>query len=164
MIFYVTLTLFVALAGSFTTLIFVFIAVFKSNSKNWRRSGISFASTIIVVLALILIQETILYPPNPKLDQLVLSASREAAIGEIWLGVYDDQTWQLGYTPSDIRSEGTYQLSGDTLTLFANEGTTVMNDAERTSFIIQDKSMLEIKNSGIRYLKIWQNKIKRDGQ
>jgi hypothetical protein len=117
----------------------------------------------VAVITLILIQETILYPPNPKIDQLILSAYREAPIGGIWLGVYEDRTWQLGYSSVEITSEGTYQLAGDTLTLIANEGTTVIGESERTSFLIETKYLVEVENSGIRSLEIQRNKLEMNG-
>ncbi len=154
------LILLVAFVGLITTLTFVVIAIFKKNSKNWKRSGISLATTTLAVIVLILVQETILYPPNPKTEQLLLSAYREAPIGGIWLGVYNDQTWQLGYSSVEITSEGTYEVAGDTITLIAYDGTTVIGEAERTSFLIEPKYLVEVENSGIRSLEIQLNKLK----
>lgn len=144
------------------TLTFAVAAIVKKNLKNWKRSGISFLATVASVFILIFIQETIIYPPNPKSDQLILSAYREAPLGGIWLGVYNDQTWQLGNSSVEITSEGTYQLTGDTLTLTANEGTTIMGEFQRTSFIIKPKHLIEIKNSGIWSLEIQLNTLEID--
>jgi hypothetical protein len=163
MLLFGLIILLVGTVGLIVTLTFAVIAIFKKNSKNWKRSGISLATTTVAVIALILIQETILYPPNPKIDQLILSAYREAPIGGIWLGVYEDRTWQLGYSSVEITSEGTYQLAGDTLTLIANEGTTVIGESERTSFLIETKYLVEVENFGIRSLEIQLNKLEMNG-
>ena len=148
--------------GVLVTLFFAIVALIKRNSANWKSSGISLATTIVVIVSMIFVQETILYPPNPKIGQLVLSAYREAPIGGIWLGIYDDNTWQLGYSSKEITSEGTYRIFGDTLQLVANNGTTVIGDFNQTAFIIKAKSLIELNNSGIRSLEILQNKL--DGQ
>ncbi|MEP1032970.1 hypothetical protein [Ekhidna sp.] len=149
--------------GLLVTLTFTIIAIFKRNSKSWKRSGYSLLASSAIIITLILIHEVILFPPNPKTEQLLISAYREAPLGGIWLGVYDDQTWQLGYSSVEITSEGTYQLSGDTLTLIASEGTSVIGDSERTSFIIKPKNLVELKNSGIRSLEIHLNKLEKNG-
>ncbi|MCV9386991.1 hypothetical protein [Reichenbachiella ulvae] len=162
MLLFGLIILLVGSVGFLVTLTFVIMAIFK-NSKYWKLSGISLATTTLAVIALILIQETILYPPNPKIDKLVLSAYREAPIGGIWLGVYNDRTWQLGYSSVEITSEGKYELAGDTLTLFANDGTTVIGDSKRTSFLIEPKYLVEVENSGIRSLEIQLNKLETNG-
>ena len=149
--------------GIIVTLTFTVIAIIKRSSKNWRRAGFSLLSSGTIVIILILVHEVILFPPNPKVEQLVLTAYREAPIGGIWLGVYNDQTWQLGYSSVEITSEGTYQLVGDTLTLTAIEGTTVIGESERTSFIIEPRYLVEVKNSGIRSLEIQLNKLEKNG-
>lgn len=149
--------------GIVVTLTFTLIAIFKRTPKNWRRSGISLLSSGIIVIILILIHEVILFPPNPKTEQLVLMAYREAPIGGIWLGVYNDQTWQLGYSSVEITSTGTYQIIGDTLTLIANKGTIIIGESERTSFVIEPKYLVEVKNSGIKSLEIQLNKLEKEG-
>lgn len=156
-------TLFVGMIGLLVTLTFVTIAIFKKSPNSWKRSGISLAATILTTITLITIQETILFPPNPKIEKLILSAYREAPIGGIWLGVYDDQTWQLGYSSIEITAEGTYKINEDTLTLVADQGTTIIGDSERTSFLIKQKSLIEVENSGIRSLEIQINKLTKIG-
>lgn len=157
--FFGLILLFAAILGIIATLIFTLIAISRRTSKSWAWSGYSFFMSSSIVIMLILIHELILFPPNPKTDQLVLTAYREAPIGGVWLGLYDDQIWQLGYSSVEITSAGKYQITGDTLTLYADEGTTIIGEVERTSFIIKSKSLVEIKNSGIRFLEIELNKV-----
>ncbi|CAD5279938.1 MULTISPECIES: hypothetical protein [unclassified Imperialibacter] len=147
------------IVGLLISLTFASIAVFKKGAKNWRRSGIAFLTTLAVTLCLILVQELVIYPPNPKLERLILSAYREAPIGGIWLGIYDDNTWQLGYSSKEITSEGTYRFSGDTLLLVADNGAKVIGDFDQTAFIIKANQLVELNNSGIRSLEILQNRL-----
>jgi len=155
--------LFAGIIGIVVTLMFTLIAIFKRNSKKWRRAGISLVTSTVVIISLILVYETILYPPNPKIEQLVLFAYREAPLGGVWLGIYEDQTWQIGYSSVEITSEGSYLLNGDTLTLIASPGTTIIGESKRISFIIDPKYLVEVKNSGIRFLEIKMNKLENDG-
>lgn len=145
--------------GIIVTLTFAVIAIFKRNSKSWKRTGYSLLLSGAMVVSLILVHEEILFPPNPKIEKLVLSAYREAPLGGIWLGVYNDQTWELGYSSVDITSRGTYKLSNDTLTLIATEGTTVIGESELTSFLIKPKHLLEVENTGIKSLEIQLNNL-----
>ncbi|WP_339754579.1 hypothetical protein [Algoriphagus aquimarinus] len=113
----------------------------------------TFFSTIGVIL-LIIIVDLFLFPINQKSDQLILSAYREAPLGGIWLALYDDQTWEIGYSSREITSSGNYFIRHDTLTLNAQSGKTILQDISKTSFIIDSKNLREIENSGIRALEI----------
>ncbi len=100
-----------------------------------------------------------MHPTNSKLDQLVLTAHREAPIGAYWLGVYDDLTWELGNSSREIEVSGTYEISGDTLHLKTLGGTAFYNGATRNSFIIVGDDLMEVENTGIRGLEIKMNKL-----
>jgi energy-coupling factor transporter transmembrane protein EcfT len=145
--------------GIVTTLVFTVFAILKRNSKNWKRSGYSLLISGTVVIALILVHEVILFPPNPKIEQLVLSAHREAPIGAYWLGLYNDSTWEFGHSSSEIEFFGTYEILEDTLNLTTTKGTTFYNGDTTNQFLIQSYDLWEVENSGIKGLKIGLNKL-----
>jgi len=157
------LILSVSILGIVVTLIFILVAIFKQSSRSWKRAGYSLLAFGTIVTGLFLYHKLILFPPNPKVDQLVFSAYREAPIGGIWLGLFDDKTWELGYSSVEITSSGTFDISGDTLKLIATEGTTVIKEFKQTSFIMKPDYLLELKNTGIRSLIIQMNEIEKNG-
>ncbi len=159
MLLFGLITLLVGLLGLVLTSIFIVLALFKRNAKNWKRVGISFFGTTALIIILILIQEVFLYPPNPKIERLVLSAYREAPIGGYWLGLYNDSTWELGNSPREIEVFGTYTIIRDTLNLVASEGEIFYNGTTTNTFLINEKELIEIENSGIKWLSIGMNKL-----
>ena len=62
-----------------------------------------------------------------------------------------------------ITANGTYELHSDTLTLFATEGTTVVGQTTKTSFVVESDRLIEVENSGIKALEIKKNKINGNG-
>tara|TARA_R110002072_G_scaffold216077_1_gene373419 strand:- start:381408 stop:381890 length:483 start_codon:yes stop_codon:yes gene_type:complete len=146
--------LFVGILGTLVSLIFLIITIFSRHKKGKLKiAAWTFFSTIGVIL-LIIIVDLFLFPINQKSDQLILSAYREAPLGGIWLALYDDQTWEIGYSSREITSSGNYFIRHDTLTLNAQSGKTILQDISKTSFIIDSKNLREIENSGIRALEI----------
>ncbi len=159
MLLFGLITSLVGLLGLVLTSIFIVLALFKRNAKNWKRVGISFFGTAALIIILILIQEVFLYPPNPKIEQLVLSAYREAPIGGYWLGLYNDSTWEFGNSPREIEVFGTYTIIRDTLNLVASEGKIFYDGTTTNAFLINETGLIEIENSGIKWLSIGMNKL-----
>lgn len=151
--------LLVGVVGIFVTLAFIIIAITKRKSKYWKKCIYSFLISGVVVILIILVHEVILFPPNPKLDDLVLSAYREAPIGGYWLGLYQDSTWEFGNSPRELDFNGTYTIHGDTLTLSNSPGSTFYNGKSSNQFLIQSENLIEIENTGIKGLKIGLNNI-----
>lgn len=146
--------LFVGVLGSLASLFFLITGIFSRHKKDRLKMALwTFTSTVGVIL-LIVIVDLFLFPINKKSDQLILSAYREASLGGIWLALYDDQTWEMGYSSREITSTGNYTIKHDTLTLHAQSGKTILKDISNTSFIIDSKNLTEIENSGIRSLEI----------
>lgn len=150
--------LFVGILGTSVCLIILIITIFSRHKKGKLKIATwTFSSTIGVIL-LIIIVDLFLFPINQKSDHLILSAYREAPLGGIWLALYDDQTWEIGYSSREITSSGNYLIRHDTLTLNAQSDKTILKDISKTSFIIDSKNLIEIENSGIRSLEIVYNK------
>lgn len=154
--------LLVGFLGLFATLTFIIIEIFKRKPKHWKKSIYSFLISGAVVILLILVHEVILFPPNPKLDDLVLTAYREAPIGGYWLGLYYDSTWEFGNSSREIEFDGTFEIIGDTLFLCTSSGSTFYNGNSSNQFLIQAEDLVEIENTGIKGLKIGLNKISKE--
>ncbi len=149
----------IGLIGMVTSLIFLILSLFKKERKGKLKiAGTTFLSTIAIIVIITMI-EFYSYPINPKSDEEVLTAFRETPLGGIWLALYRDQSWELGHSSREITSNGTYHIVGDTITLIASKGMTVIDEVGNTSFIIEEKDLVEIENSGIRSLKITSNKL-----
>lgn len=151
----------VAILGTIVTLVFAVVAIFKRNRKSLKRTGFSLLSTLSIVITLILIHEVILFPPNPKADELILTAYREAQIGGIWLGLYKDSTWEMGNSNRELDQNGIYEIHGDTLILIKPKGETFNNGLNVNQFLIEEGDLIEVKNTGIAALAIEMNKLKR---
>lgn len=125
--------------GIIGTFSFLILSFFKRTRKGkLQYAAITFTTTIALIVGITLI-EFLIFPEDDKTEQLVLTAYREAPLGGIWLALYNDKTWKIGYSSREITSQGTYEISSDTLTLSASEGTTIVGDVEQTSFIIGSK-------------------------
>ena len=140
------LKMLIGLFGILSTIWFLITGLFKRNSSAYKKAGFSLIATFILV-GIISTIELGYYSSKAKNKKLVLSAGREAPIGGIWLKLYDNKSYTLTYDPRTEGKEGTYQIKNDTLTLFDT-------DTIRTSFLIKEKSLEEIKNTGIGGLSI----------
>lgn len=149
------------LVGILATFVFLAIALFSKNKKGKiRTAGITFFTTA-TILILITIVEFLIFPINPKTEQIVLTAYREAPIGGIWLTLYNDNTWEMGYSSREISSNGTYIFENDTLTIYATSEEGIINNLKKTSFTFNSNKLIEIENSGIRMLEIKIDKMKK---
>jgi hypothetical protein len=154
--------IFVVLFGVIITLTFLLLRVFKRTRKGKLKLAIISLFSTAAIIGIITLVEFQLFPTNKKTDKLLLTAYREAPIGGIWLALYNDSTWEIGFSSREITENGTYILRSDTLTLFATEGTAVVGQTTKTSFVIESDRLIEVENSGIKALEIKINKIKRD--
>jgi hypothetical protein len=149
----------IGLVGIFTSFVFLVLWVIKRTRRNkLRNAALTFLVTFILIIA-ISVLEFLRYPSNSKLNQLVLSAYREAPLGAFWLGVYDDLTWELGNSSREIEIRGTYTISGDTLYLTTSKGMVFYNGNAQNVFVISGDNLIEVENSGIRGLEISLNKL-----
>lgn len=148
-----------AIVGTVVTLAFLLSSIFRGKrAVMLRMSGVTFSLTIAAILILTGI-EFMLYPENQKLDQIVLSAHRQAPIGAIWLGLYSDSTWEIGNSPREINTRGIYSIHGDSLELKTLSGTEFYKGDSVKWFVFQDDDLVEVKNTGIRSLRIYVNKL-----
>ncbi|GAB3333225.1 hypothetical protein GCM10027429_13550 [Marivirga atlantica] len=149
----------VGLIGLLFTLVFLIVLLFKKNKRPFlRNAGITFISTVIIILAITIV-EFFIAPVNPKEDQLVLNAYRSAQLGGFWLGVYKDSTWEMGNSSREIGLKGTYNINGDTLILKVSNGGKFKNGKSENSLIITETALIEIESTGIKRLNINLNKI-----
>lgn len=146
--------LFVGILGSLSSLFFLITGIFSRHKKDRLKIAAWAFTSAVGVILLIIIVDLFLFPINKKSDQLILSAYREAPLGGIWLALYEDETWEIGYSSREITSSGNYTIMHDTLTLNTQSGKTILKDISKTSFIIDSKYLTEIENSGIRSLEI----------
>lgn len=154
---------FVGLVGVIASLTFLLLSVFKRTRKGKLKLAIISLFSTVAIIGIITLVEFQLYPTNKKTDKLLLTAYREAPIGGIWLALYNDSTWEIGFSSREITANGTYELHSDTLTLFAKEGTTVVGQTTKTSFVVELNRLIEVENSGIKALEIKINKINENG-
>jgi len=149
----------IGLVGILATLIFLVLSLFKKIRKGQlQNAGVTFLTSMVLIL-LITGLEFLMHPSNKRLDQLVLTGHREAPLGAYWLGVYNDGTWELGQSSREIVFSGHYTISGDTLRLKTRYGTAFGNGATSTDLVIHNDDLLEVKNTGIKALKIGVNKL-----
>ena len=127
-----------------------------------RIAGITFFTTAAIVI-LITIVEFFVFPINPRTEELVLTAYREAPIGGIWLALYNDNTWEMGYSSREITSNGTYKIENDTLTIYATSGEEIITNLRQTSFTFHSNKLVEIKNSGIKNARNKNKQNERNG-
>lgn len=153
------LKFFIGLIGVIGTIVLLFLSAFKrTRTGKLQYAVITFLTTLTLIL-LITGLEFLMYPTNSKLDQLVLTAHREAPLGAYWLGVYNDSTWELGNSSSEIEVRGRYTISGDTLYLKTVGGRAFYSGDTRKAFVIQGDDLIEVENTGINGLKIGTNKL-----
>lgn len=160
MLGYILFILVTSILGILVTLYFLLKALFKKSSKYLKNAGISFISTVAFAIFAFLILEFLLFPQNPKKEQLVLTAYREAPIGGIWLGLYNDMTWEMGNSSREINRYGSYNFINDTLNLTTTSAVSFHNNSTKIQFIIDNDMLMEVENSGIYRLEISLNKIK----
>lgn len=154
---------FIGFIGVLGTLLFLILALLNRNKKGKLKiAGLTFIISVAIIVLITLV-EFLIYPVNPKTEQLILTAYREAPLGGIWLALYDDETWELGYSSREITSKGTYKFHNDTLTIFAQEGQKIVKEIEQTSFTFDSGKLVEIQNSGIKVLEIQINKMNENG-
>lgn len=120
-------------------------------------------AAITTFLIIAIIKAALWYKSNQLNDGLILQASREAPIGGIWLGLYNDHHFNFGYFglwDIDIEATGTYQIKGDTLLLKANRETENVI-FKNLRFLILKGALMELPkdSSGIGYLEIWKNPL-----
>jgi hypothetical protein len=96
-----------------------------------------------VLVAGALIAASILTEDPPKAG-LCMAASREASLGGVWLGLYDDGTFAFGQFERDINTRGTYWFRGDTLLLTANPGTAISCEQPRHRFVLRQRRLVQL--------------------
>lgn len=116
---------------------------------------------IVVALGALLLVLVLLFPSREPKQGLVLSAYREAAIGGIFLGLYDDNSFELGNVSGSYTEKGFYIIKGDTLLLLAGKATKLRKEYNQLSFLIQENVLIEIPNTGINFLEIDKNKLRK---
>lgn len=148
------LILFFLVIGIITIIIIGLIATFKRKHSYWKKNRLIGVIPILMSVILLILQEFILFPENSKSDQLVFVARRDMPISAIWLGLYDDNTFELGVSSREVESSGNYTFKNDTLTLTSHKGTYLHNGDYTYTFFIKGDYIWEVKNSGIKGLKI----------
>ncbi|OUJ69068.1 hypothetical protein [Hymenobacter crusticola] len=103
---------------------------------------------LLVVLGLVLgavalLAASILTEDPPKAG-LCMAASREASVGGVWLGLYQDGTFAFGHFERDIHARGTYRFQGDTLLLSADPGTTISRQQPRCRFVLRGRRLVQL--------------------
>ncbi|AIZ65408.1 hypothetical protein PK28_17195 (plasmid) [Hymenobacter sp. DG25B] len=95
---------------------------------------------------------------------LQLEASRAASLGGIWLGLYQDQHFSMGYSETSLNTRGTYTFRDDTLRLTADPGTVITRGKDRLTFVLVDSLLLELPQPArlgrINYLQVRLNQFK----
>jgi hypothetical protein len=89
-------------------------------------------------------------------------AWREAPIGGIWLKLFENDKFQLGYLPNDKVLDGNYRIKGDTLFLEGDKPIGLLNESNKISFLIKKKQLFKIGGNNIAALKISMNETKKN--
>jgi len=140
--------------GLILTVIFLLSYLIKRRKARLRNAAISFAS-VLLSLSLLIVVEELFFSYNFEKKEEVLVASREAPIGGIVLKLYEDRTFEIGGF-REVKSAGTYELKSDTLFITAKQN----GYFTHTSFIIKKGYLEEVESTGIGFLEIHENKLR----
>ncbi|MEM9671633.1 MAG: hypothetical protein ACFB15_28450 [Cyclobacteriaceae bacterium] len=153
----------IGLVGLLLTFIYLIVAVVNKHKRGkLKTAAVVFFSTAGLLIAISII-EFFVYSSNEEPRGVVIKAYREAPIGGVWLALYEDSTWELRNSSREIRAKGEYQITGDTVTMIAEEGYGIANDVAEISFLIKKKRLIETSKSGINILEIRINNIDKQG-
>lgn len=143
----------VGLGGLFLTFWYLIVYIFKKDRSQLRRAGVTFFTTVGVIILISVVEFLFIFSNTEKDNKnVVLVAAREAPLGGIELKLYNDRSFELGNLRK-VKRAGTYSISGDTLTI-AN------SDSVIASFLIEEKELVEIQNTGIHSLDIHENNLR----
>jgi hypothetical protein len=145
----------IGLTGLVVTFIYLILALIRRKRSNFRMALAVFLSTtgIIIVFSVgvFLVRDR---AKDYAEKETLLVAMREASLGGIHLRIYVDSTYDLG-NESGVTLKGRVKIYSDTLLL-------LRHDSIVKSFVLEDKFLTEISNSGIRFLEIESNKLIHD--
>ncbi|GAB3879455.1 hypothetical protein GCM10028824_42980 [Hymenobacter segetis] len=110
-----------------------------------RKLLLTFVGLVLVAGALMI--ASILTDDPPKAG-LCMAAYREASLGSVWLGLYQDGTFAYGQLERDINTRGTYRFRGDTLLLTADPGTTISCEQPRHRFVLRERRLVQLPDPG----------------
>ena len=148
----------IEIVGIVLTIKYLFGYLRSRKTNNLKKAAISFTfSTALFFVLIIFVANQ--YPDALPEKEVVLTAAREAPLGGISLRLYADSTFDMGNFRK-ITSEGVYKVIADTLIISTTDNSSFSKDRSTTSFLIKDKILVEVKNSGINFLEIDENKIK----
>ena len=143
----------IGLLGVVTTIVYVVKALVKNPSRNFKTAlAVLFATGGLLILITTI--EFIIHDKSKDYSskKTSLVAMREASLGSgIHLKVYADSTYELG-SGTEVKTRGKIKRNADTLFLLKNERID-------KSFILDNRALVEIKNSGINFLEIQSNKL-----
>lgn len=103
---------------------------------------------LLVVLGLVLVAGAFVavtfFTEDPLKGGLCLAAGREASLGGVWLGLYQDGTFAFGQHERNIKTRGTYRLRGDTLWLTADPGAVISCEQPRHRFVLRERRLVQV--------------------
>ncbi|WP_207421374.1 hypothetical protein [Desertivirga brevis] len=140
------LKLLIILIGIPGTIWYLIAGLRGKDNGGYRKAGTLLILTFMLISVISVVEQK-LYPRGQKNADLLLSAGREAPIGEISLKLYRNKTYIIDNSRNSPVSKGSYQVKDDTLTLFAA-------DTVRAYFRIKKNELEEISRTGIGNLAI----------
>lgn len=117
---------------------------------------------ILAIIVIIFFSVLVMFEPSLLRPGLIFEAYREASLGGIWLGLYNDKRFEMGNSRGDINCEGYYTFKSDTLTLRVDKGIVNKKNPRTVSFLLQDGFLVEMpKTSDISFLEVRENHLKK---
>lgn len=148
----------VAFVGIIITVAFLITGLFGNRNIALRRAGIVFFPTVLIIITLTIIESNILQERTVD-KEVIFVAAREAPLGGIALTLYADSSFELGNS-RNYQSKGRFKVKGDTIFISSHKSSKLLNNKNRTSFLIKNRILEDIGNSGIVFLEIKENNLK----
>ncbi len=148
----------VAIVGGSLTVVYLFSYLRKKEKVKLRNAALTFIASVVLFFTLVTVAAN-QYPDALPKKEVVLIAAREASLGGILLRLYADSTFELGNNRR-VTSTGVYNLNVDTLVITTTDNSKLLKDISQTSFIIEEENLVEVNNTGIKFLEIHENRLK----
>ncbi|WP_205503080.1 hypothetical protein [Rufibacter psychrotolerans] len=149
----------VAVIGLILIMRHLILGVVQHNNLQIKKSG----KLLLVILGFFTLAIALEFALKQFRNRgLIMYAWREAPTGGIWLKLYDNQEFHLGYLPTDKEAEGRFKFHGDTLFLEEYKPNGLLKGGDRTSLIIMNGMLVEIDRKSLGTLEITMNQVKKD--
>src|SRR5688572_24886895 len=120
---------------------------------TWKKKYLKYTGLFILIISLLgVFSFTIDFFKNRN-REVLLTAFREAPLGGVLLTLYSDSTFELSNLMT-YETSGKFAITEDTLFISTNGSYKLLKNFTETTFLITEKNLVEINNTGIGRLEI----------